>query len=150
MSPNESMGSPFILTLKITFSGHNQNVTAAVFLADGKRVASGGEDRTLRICKVADGKQERDIAGLGSEFRCLSLLADDRVLSAGSESKIRVHQVRDGKQTIQWNAPAGWISSLAVTADEKTLFFGDQAGHIHRIELKDGADIEQTWRAAPP
>ena len=137
--------------LKMTFGGHQQNVTSAMFASDGERVISGGDDRKLRVWKVADGKQEREIKDLGGEISGLLRLDGDDILSIGTDNKIHLHRSTDGKPWKEWTVPSDWPSSVTMTTDQQVLVIGDQAGDLHRIHLQgDGAgEVERSWAAAP-
>src|SRR6266436_1856480 len=40
-----------------TFEGHEHNITSIATFPDGKRIATGSEDKTIRIWRLADGRE---------------------------------------------------------------------------------------------
>lgn len=134
--------------LMITFNGHAQNVSDAVFTADGKRIASAGDDMKVRIWTIANGKQERDIKAARSGLAGLDNFGE-HVISFSADNLIRVHNCSDGKIIQSVDLPAHWVSSFAMTTDHQTIFFGDHSGQVHRASMTEPAKIETTWTAAP-
>jgi WD40 repeat protein len=67
--------------------GHQNGVTCFAFHPDGKHLASGGRDTTVRLWSVADGKQVAQLGkGRGGQFQdwlhAVSFSADGRSLAA--------------------------------------------------------------------
>ncbi len=135
--------------LRITFGEHEQNVTTAVFLGDGSRVASGGNDRQIRIWTVADAKSTKRISGLGEEITNLGLLGDGRVASAASDSRLRIHATADGKLVREIELPSAWLTSLAVAADGKSIFIGNDAGELVELSVDGDPSTRRGWQSAP-
>src|SRR5205814_821370 len=65
---------------------------AVAFSGDGKRLASGGADRTVRMWEVATGKQQVCIADPGPVYG-LALAPDASVVAAMGTDAIRVWDV---------------------------------------------------------
>jgi len=70
-----------------TVSGHRYGVTDVLFSDDGEYVVSTGRDTTVRICKVADGKEAAALGKpRGGQFKdwlhAIALSPDQRYLAA--------------------------------------------------------------------
>ncbi|HKB42376.1 MAG TPA: tetratricopeptide repeat protein [Gemmataceae bacterium] len=72
--------------------GHTGPVYAIAFARDGKRLASGGQDRTVRMWDLATGKQQACIANPGPVYG-LALPPDAGVVAAMGTDAIRVWDV---------------------------------------------------------
>ena len=59
-------------------------VTALAFRGDGKQLASGSRDHTIRFWDIASGRCLRTMRGHSGPLQCLSLSSDGRRLIAGS------------------------------------------------------------------
>ncbi len=135
--------------LLITFNGHGQNVSDAVFTTDGKRIASSGDDLKVRVWTITDAKQERDIKAARSEIAGLAKHRKNEIVSFSADNLLRVHNVDDGKVVKSVDLPTSWISSLVMAKDKKAAYFGDHAGRIHAATMVDPPAVIRSWDAAP-
>jgi WD40 repeat protein len=70
---------------------HPDQVTAAAFSPDGKRLATGGRDRVIRIWEVATGHELLALPGHSGEIARLAWTRDGRrLLSIASDGTLRV------------------------------------------------------------
>jgi WD40 repeat protein len=67
-----------------TFTGHSQEVLAAVFHPDGTRIASGGHDRSIIIWDVTTGEELLRLTGHTSYVFSLAFGPDGETLVSGS------------------------------------------------------------------
>jgi WD40 repeat protein len=65
-------------------TGHTREVLALAFSAGGKRLASGGGDKTIRVWDVTTGKELKTLKGLGGPVTSLAFSPDgSRLVSGG-------------------------------------------------------------------
>ncbi len=80
-------------------TGHTDRVWSAKFAPDGTKIASGSDDRTVRIWSVALGKVLLTLRGHDRGVNCVSWSPDSRlVASAGDDRTVRVWDVVKGTQ----------------------------------------------------
>ncbi|MDB9475636.1 WD40 repeat domain-containing protein, partial [Dolichospermum circinale] len=76
-----------------TLSGHSNFVYSVSFSPDGKTLASGGDDKTIKLWNLDTGKEIRTLSGHSDFVYSVSFSPDGRTLASGS-----------GDQTIKlWN-----------------------------------------------
>ncbi len=66
-------------------NGHLSAVTALTFSPDGRWIASGSQDRTVRIWETATGRQQRVLKGHTSPVTALAFSPDGQRLASSSE-----------------------------------------------------------------
>ena len=81
------------------FDGHTSSVIAATFSADGKRVLSGGDDRTVRLWDAETRRELKAFSGHTSYVKDVAFSPDGKqVLSAGADGTVRLWDVDSGKE----------------------------------------------------
>ncbi len=120
--------------LMLDTGGHMALVRNVIFTPDGRRLISGGDDKTIRIWNLETGVTERIIRGEAGEgddgkIMALALSPDGRTLAAGGrlqgsqggEGAIRIIDVETGEITHLLEGHSEAILSLAFSTDGTLL-----------------------------
>ena len=67
--------------------GHDREVVSVSWSPDGTRLASGSDDKTVRIWEVATGKELSQLRGHSAVVRSVCFSSDGKQLTSGSDDK---------------------------------------------------------------
>ena len=129
--------------------GHTAMIRMLAFTKDGQRLVSSGDDKTVRIWNVKNGRQDRIIRGWaepgsGGKIYAAALSPDNRLLAVGGWmgpsrnynlkdlGRIRLHSMPDGKIRGLLPGHVDGITALAFSPDGLWLA---SAGFDHMIRL---------------
>jgi WD40 repeat protein/uncharacterized caspase-like protein len=109
-----------------TLSGHSGEVFSLAFSADGRWLASGGSDQSVRMWDSKTGSQTRVLAGGTGEINGLDFSSDSRSLvSASGDGSMIVWQVETG-------APSAFMVSVPDSDDWLVAIPGGLFDGSHR------------------
>ncbi len=85
-------------TIKFTFSGHEQDIYSLDYARDGRHIASGSGDRSVRLWSIETGQQTLELR-IEDGVTTVAISPDCRYVAAGSLDKsVRV-----------WDADTGYL-----------------------------------------
>ena len=127
--------------------GHTNNVTALAISRDGKFLATGSTDKTIRLWDMASGtaRLARVYQGHSEEVSSLAFSPDGKTLASGSnDQSVRLwrvsladeHQNFDEHTAYVWTAAFSPDGKLFADAGaDKTVYIRDTSGKIlHKLE----------------
>jgi WD40 repeat protein len=134
------------LTLRARVAGPGVNVA---FSPDGRRLATGGEENTVKIWDVQNGAELQTLRGHNGDVYTVAFSPDDDgrwVASAGEDSAVKVWDSRTGKLVRSFRGHTSVVTSVAFSPDGRRLVSGsrDHTGQglgpdaIGRIRGKKG------------
>jgi WD40 repeat protein len=104
--------------------GHTAAVNGVAVSPDGKLVASGSADHSVRLWEAATGKELFTFTGHADTVTALAFTPDGKTLvSAGDDRQLKLWSTESGKEvrSIQDPGPTNQVPVLAVTADGKRV-----------------------------
>lgn len=125
-------------------SGHTESVRSLAFTPDGRILASGSADKTVKLWDVATGAELRTLGGSTQEVTSVAFSPDGKVLATGFGGDVSFNISREGAVSIRggkgkvitlWDVSSGArlrtlvedtgsVTSLAFSPDGKTLASG--------------------------
>jgi serine/threonine protein kinase len=108
-----------------TLTGHSDSVRSVVYSPDGRYLATGSVDKTIKIWEVATGKQLRTLTGHSDTVSSVAYSPDGRYLASGSNDKtIKIWEVATGKQLRTLTGHYGEVYSVVYSPDGRYLASG--------------------------
>jgi WD40 repeat protein len=69
---------------KVRTLRHSGNVNSVTFAPDGRTLASGSDDKTIKLWDVASGREVRTLSGHTASVWSVAFAPDGRTLASGS------------------------------------------------------------------
>jgi WD40 repeat protein len=145
---------------RVLASGHTSAVTVVAFSPDRQSVATGSEDKTIRIWDLATGTEQRVLSGHTDRVTSLAFSPDGQQLASTSfDGTVRLWDPANGASLYTSNLGSGSAEQVAYSADGR--LFAASAGAADEggnsiIEIHDANNgskirsISLAWNNAVP
>ncbi len=132
-------GKPQAIDLGI----HKGEVTAVALAANGKAVATGGVEGTIKVWDVAAQKESASLRPKGGGLvRAVGFTPDGKgLVSAHGRYGIHAWDLASGKERVQLRGTSQTFLSLAVSPDSRTVIAGTANGAVRVWDLATGDPI---------
>ena len=127
-----------------SLTGHSAGVNSVSFSPDGRLLASGSYDNTIKLWDVETKKELGSLTGHSDVVTSVSFSPDGRLLASGSDDNtIKLWDVETKKELGSLMGHSYRVNSVSFSADGKRLLCGSMDGTLlFRIKKLDDGAVE--------
>jgi WD40 repeat protein len=120
---------------------HDGEVSSVAFSPDGKTLASGSLDRTIKLWDVATDNEQATLQGHTGLVWSVAFSPDGQMLASGSEdTTIKLWDVQTGQERVTLKGHTDQVRSVAYSPDGKTLASGSWDQTIKLWDVATGKE----------
>ncbi|MEW6498220.1 MAG: serine/threonine-protein kinase [Cyanobacteriota bacterium] len=133
-----------------TLKGHTQSIRSLAITPDGEILASGSDDKTVKLWQLATGQMICTLKGHSKSVASVAISSDGEILASGSEDKtIKLWQLTTGLQIGKltlgnwFSGDSGCVYAIAISPDGEMLVSLSSSGEVKLWNLKSGQEIQR-------
>ena len=106
----------------VEFLGHNNDINSIAFSPNGKYIASGSDDKTVRVWDIKSKREIVKFVGHSDTVYSVAFSPDGKYIASGSRDKaIRVWDIESKKEIMKLLGHTDYVVSVAFSPDGKYI-----------------------------
>lgn len=123
--------------------GNSEAVKSVAFAPDGRHVASGGLDNSVRVWDAATGKEARQLRGHSSQVWAVAFHPNNRQLfSASWDKTVRLWDIASGNEARRFTHPLD-VNGLAIARDGSTFLSASDDKNAYLWNTGTGDEVRR-------
>ncbi len=139
-----------------TLKGHTGTVSSVAFSSDGKTLATGSVDNTVKLWDVASRQELATLKGHTRVVQSVAFSSDDKTLATGSDDgTLKLWDVASRQQLATFKGHDDQVWEVAFSSDGKTLATGSYDGTVKLWDVVSRQELatltghdDQVWEVA--
>lgn len=125
--------------LLYTLSGHSGEVNSVAISPDGQTLASGSEDKTIKLWNLRTGELKTTLTGHSDGVKSVAFSPDGKTLASGSaDYTIKLWQLHNASPLHTLTGHSNSVKAVAISRDGQILASASQDKTIHLWHLHTG------------
>lgn len=142
-SPSQSSAQTIARPELVMQTGHSSRINCAVFAPDGRWLASGSADNSIRLWEVDSGLELRALFGHQNWIRALAVSSNGELLASGSNDRtVKVWNVSSGRETLSLAGHEGVVEAVLFSPDGRSIISGSSDNTIKVWDAATGRELQ--------
>ena len=123
-------------------ASHQSSIYSVDFSPDGKTIASGSYDNTVRLWEVSTGKELAVFKINGGSAFSVAFSPNGKTIAAGlQDDTVRLLDISTGNELAVFNGHSFYVSSIAFSPDGKIIASGSHDNTVRLWEISTGNEL---------